>query len=141
MHVLSLRRVVACHGFWCNDFCNVYPSAASTAHTRTHSQLKKGHFYFPALGTWTVVENKNGPFVSHQVSSQRHLFRHRGFHIAISHVEPVGMERKTLFERKRAPPSFHRNRDATCENALSTSEKTEAPQASTGIGVQLVKTP
>ena len=30
---------------------------------------------------------------------------------------------------------------ATCENALSTSEGKEGLQASTGIGVQLVKTP
>ena len=26
------------------------------------ADLKKGHFYFPALGTWTVVENKNANF-------------------------------------------------------------------------------
>lgn len=51
---------------------------------RTHIEMKNGHFYFPALGTWTVVENKNGPFFGHYVLTQRHsLFHPNEFQIAI----------------------------------------------------------
>jgi len=44
-------------------------------------------------------------------------------------------------EEKRAPSSFHRNQGASHENALSTSDEKERPPASTGIRVQVMKTP
>ena len=97
MHVLSLRRVVACHGFCCNDFCYVYPGAASTAHTCTHSELKKGHFYFPALGTWTVVENKNGPFLWDNLLWNLICLGHREIHATGSQVELAGLGIDSLF--------------------------------------------